>query len=98
MGNNRWSKPCRRCGRDLDLGLWSSETELCDICAIELDLELPPPDSFSDKMPKPEDSPEPFRPCPTESEEEKHSRKRKEDHDHVWHDPLKGLRPKHHDP
>lgn len=97
MAQERWEKRCKRCNQIFDIGLWSKETEFCNICAIELDMEIEYK-SVGDMLPKPEDWPDVGIPGTSESEYDRNRRKTKEDFDHTYNDPLRGLRPKHIDP
>ncbi len=44
-----WTKHCEKCGRIFEVGLWTRQTHLCNICEIEDDLD-PPPDGFEEHM------------------------------------------------
>lgn len=97
MAQERWEKHCKRCKQSFEVGYWSREQEYCNICTIEIDMEIDAK-SVGEMLPRPEDWPNIDMPSTPESEYDGHRRKAKEDFDHTYHDPLRGLRPKHLDP
>ncbi|MDY6905149.1 MAG: hypothetical protein SWH61_10730 [Thermodesulfobacteriota bacterium] len=85
MGNDRWMESCERCGKEIDVGLFTRRPYYCAICEIEAasDPEAAPELgalSVGDKLPKPEEMPAADTPAKPESEVARQKRYTREDH------------------